>query len=208
MLDKRIPILVFDIGGVLLDWDPRYLYADLLGGSLSAADAFLDEIGFFEWNARQDAGYPFAAAVKEHIRRFPHRAELIRAYDTRWMDMLRGAIQPTVDLMLRLRYRGYSAWALSNWSAEKFYQVRPMYPFLEQMDGIIISGELGHVKPGERIFQILLERVGQAAQDCLFIDDSPANTAAARTLGFKTILYRSTLQLEEELNQAGIHADQ
>lgn len=208
MVDKRLPILVFDIGGVLLDWNPRYLYADLLSGSVSAADAFLDEIGFFEWNARQDAGYPFAAAVEEHTRKFPHHSDLIRAYDTRWMDMMRGAIQPTVDLMRSLQHCGYSAWALSNWSAEKFYQVRPMYPFLEQMNGIIISGELGHIKPGERIFQILLERVGQAAQDCLFIDDSPPNIAAARKLGFRTILYRSTLQLEKELEQAGIHADQ
>ena len=208
MTTRKLPILVFDLGGVLLDWNPHHLYDDLFDGNAAAVDAFLSEIGFAEWNARQDAGYPFAEAVEEHARKFPRFADQIRAYDTRWMEMMRGAIQPTVELMLRLRHSGYNAWVLSNWAAEKFRQVRPMHPFLEKMDGIVLSGEVGTVKPGERIFQVLLERVGQKAEDCVFIDDSPANIETAHKLGFKTILYHSTEQLEKELERNGVSVEQ
>ena len=202
--EPRQPAIIFDFGGVLIDWDPRYLYHKLFENDRAATERFLDEIGFVEWNLEQDRGRPFAVAVKELSERFPHYADFIRAYDERWEESLGGAIQPTVALLGALKQAGHALYGLSNWSAETFQRIRHKHAFLDWFDDIVLSGEVRITKPDPRIYAVLLERIGRPAAACLFIDDSAANIAVAEQLGFKTILFKSPEQLQGELIRLGL----
>jgi 2-haloacid dehalogenase len=193
------PVFVFDFGNVLIDWDPRYLYRKLFGGDMQAVENFLREVRFFEWNLEQDAGRPFEEAVAEMCNRFPQYCELIRAYDQHYEESLGGPIWPTVEILRELKDAGYPLYALSNWPAEKYIQVRHKFPFFDWFDDIVISGEVRLAKPDARIFELLLTRIGRPAGDCLFIDDSPKNIAVAQSLGFQTIHFQSPEQLRQEL---------
>lgn len=202
--EGRAPAIVFDFGGVLIDWDPRYLYHKLFANDAEAAERFLDEVGFVEWNLEQDRGRPFAVAIKELAERFPHYADFIKAYDERWEESIGGAIQPTVALLGALKEAGYALYGLSNWSAETFRRIRHQYPFLDWLDDIVMSGDVQITKPDPRIYAILLERIGRPATECLFIDDSEANVAVAEQLGFDTVLFKSPDQLASELIRRGL----
>jgi 2-haloacid dehalogenase len=201
---QAVQAIVFDLGGVLMDWSPYYLYCDTLGLDRPAVERFLQEVDFFEWNQAQDAGYPFAKASAELAARFPHYRELIFTYDRRFLDSVKGAYQPVVDILAQLKGAGYPLYVLSNWSAEKFKLVRPRYPFFEWFDGLVISGEAGVTKPHPAIYEVLLQRVGRPAGECLFIDDHAPNIRPARELGFQTIHFQSAQQLEAELAQLGL----
>ena len=198
------PTIIFDFGGVLLDWNPRYLYRKLFPNDEQGMERFLAEIGFDEWNHLQDAGSPFSVAVADLCARHPQYCDLIRAYDERFLESLKGAIPGTVDILRRLWTEGFSLFGLSNWPAEKFYLVRPGYEFLDWFQGVVISGEVGIAKPDPRIFQVLLVQVNRAAGECLLIDDSPANIAAAQALGFQTIHFHRPPQLACELARRGL----
>ena len=203
-LRDRPPAIIFDFGGVLLDWNPHHLYRKLFGDDAEAVERFLTEIGFAEWNLEQDRGRPFATAVAEMSERFPHYADLIKAYDERWEESVAGPIQHTVDILYRLKQAGYSLYGLSNWSAETFRRVRHKHAFMELFEAILISGEVQLVKPDPRIYALLLGQIGRTAEECLFIDDSEANIAAASRLGFRTIRFESPRQLESELHRLGL----
>jgi 2-haloacid dehalogenase len=194
--------VVFDLGGVLIDWDPRYLYRRLMPEE--EVEAFLDEIGFAEWNRRQDAGGSWAEAVAALAARHPHRRELIEAYPQRFADTLGDAIAGTVTILEQLHAAAVPLLALSNWSAETFQVARSTYPFLDLFGGIVVSGEERVAKPDQRIFSILLERFGLVAADTVFIDDSPANVIAAQAAGLVTIHYESPGRLREQLVQLGL----
>lgn len=200
----RIRAIVVDFGGVLIDWNPRYLYRKLFPGNETAMESFLTEIGFTEWNQQQDAGRAFSLAVSELASQFPSYAELIQAYDQRWEESIAGPLQGTVDLLLPLKQAGFELHGLSNWSSEKFAAVRPKYPFFELFETILLSGDVKMIKPDPRIFQTLLERIARPAGECLFIDDSEENINSARTLGFETIRFVSSEQLHRELHQRGL----
>jgi 2-haloacid dehalogenase len=202
--NPRPVAIVFDLGGVLIDWNPRYLYNRFFPGDPQALERFLAEIDFFAWNVVQDAGRPFEQAIREQAARFPAYAELIRAYDTHYEETVAGPIQPVVEIMADLRQAGYPLYALSNWPLEKFVRVRPRFAFLDWFEQILVSGEVGVVKPDPRIYAILLERIGRPAGECIFIDDSPVNIAGAQALGFGTVLFKSAEQLRDELSQFGI----
>jgi 2-haloacid dehalogenase len=202
--ERRPSAIVFDFGGVLLDWNPRYLYRKLFDDNPDGVERFLAEIGFVEWNALQDEGRPFSEAVAELSEKFPHYGDLIRAYDERWEESIIGPIQSTVDILRELKGAGYPLYGLSNWSAETFQRVRHKYAFMDWFDDIVISGEVKLIKPDPRIYNLLLERIGRRAEECLFIDDSEANTAAADQLGFMTIRFESPRQLGDELSQWGL----
>src|SRR2546421_7051854 len=202
--ERWSPAIVFDFGGVLIDWNPRYLYQKLFADDAEAMERFLDEIGFDAWNLEQDRGRAFAVAVSELSERFPHYADFIRAYDERWEESIGGAIEATVALLGALKQAGYALFGLSNWSAETFRRIRPRFPFFAWFDAIILSGEVQIIKPDPRIYAILLKRIGRPAAECLFIDDSPANVAVAEQLGFKTILFESPEQLADELTARGL----
>jgi len=197
----RTPAIVFDFGGVLIDWNPRHLYRQLFDGDLAAVEQFLTRIDFTTWNLQQDRGRLFAIAVADLCAQFPEDAEFIRAYDERYEESIRGPIEHTVHLLQTLKQAGYPLYGLSNWPQEKFDIVRPKYDFFGWFDDIVISGEVKLAKPDPRIYTLLLERIGRRAEDCLFIDDSPANIRAADQLGFQTIHYESPEQLESALRQ-------
>ena len=197
--ERRTPAIIFDFGGVLIDWNPRYLYNQLFDNDADAMERFLTEIGFVEWNTEQDRGRPFAVAVTELSERFPHYADYIRAYDERWEESVGGAIEGTVALLGALKRAGFALYGLSNWSAETFRRIRHRHPFFDLLDEIVLSGEVQMVKPDPRIYTVLLERIKRPAAECLFIDDSEANIAVAEELGFQTIRFTSPEQLGREL---------
>lgn len=196
--------LVFDLGNVLLTWDPLLLYSKYFDGDRGRAQQFLDEIGFHDWNLKQDAGRPFAQAVDELCAQFPQHCELIRAYDTHWVESLGGAIQPVVEIVNKLHNQGHALYALSNWSAEKFYLVRHQFPFMSVFKDIVLSGEVGLLKPDRRIFEILLQRVGRPAGECVFIDDAQANVMAAQEMGMLAVQYTNPPELAAALDDLGV----
>jgi len=199
-----IQAVVFDFGGVLIDWDPRYLYRKLFIDDPQGMERFLKEIDFFDWNLQQDAGRSFAEAVEEHCRLYPEYCELIRAYDTRWEESLGGLIQPSIEILQALKETSLELYGLSNWSTEKFQLVRCQYEFLKWFKAIVISGQVKIVKPDLRIFELMLKKIGRPASECLLVDDSAANIVAARRLGFKTIHFQSPEQLKTELVEMGL----
>jgi 2-haloacid dehalogenase len=203
MLNSKQAV-VFDLGGVLIDWNPRHLYRKMFDGDEEGMERFLSEICTSEWNARQDEGRSFAEATEELIARHPEQAELVRAFFDRWPEMVGGAINETVEILAELKGAGREIYVLSNWSAETFPYARDRFQFLDWFDFIVISGEIGRVKPNREIFDFLLEETGRRAEECVFIDDSPENTAAARDLGFDVIHFRSPRQLRDELMNRGI----
>ena len=192
--------VVFDLGGVLMDWNPRYLYRKLFA-SEKAMEDFLVEIDFFEWNQQQDAGRPYTVAVAELCKIYPQHSDMIRAYDERYLESLNGPIWETVSILRRLWQAGVPLFGLSNWPAEKFRLVRPVYEFFDWFQEIVISGEVGAAKPDPKIFEVLLDKVGRPARECLLIDDSSGNIEAAKRLGFQTIHFEHPAQLEAELIQ-------
>jgi len=196
--------IVFDFGGVLMDWNPHYLYDGLLNGDRAAVDRFLCEVDFYAWNLIQDKGRPFSVAVSELSQRFPQYAALIRAFDDRWEETLKGPIPETVNILQGLKENGLPLFALSNWSVEKFQLIRPRFTFLDWFQKIVLSGEARMAKPDECFFTYFLEKTGLKAEGCLFIDDSPVNIAAGIRMGFRTILFESPQQLETDLRRLGL----
>ena len=197
---KRI---VFDLGAVLIDWNPRYFYRKMFTDE-AEMERFLAEVCPSEWNIQMDGGKSFAQGCAERIKLFPQYAAQIKAYDTRWDEMLGGAIEGTVQILRELKQKKYPVYALTNWSVEKFPFARAKFDFLQEFDGIVVSGEEKCVKPHPQIFQILLSRYNLQAENCIFIDDNPANIKGAQTLGFDAILFTSPKDLRAELTGRGV----
>jgi 2-haloacid dehalogenase len=198
--------VVFDLGGVLVDWDPRYLYRTLLPSD-EAVEQFLAEVTTPSWNAAQDAGRTWASAVEALTADFPEHAELISAYDERWIETIGGPIDGTVELLRELRDRdGVEIYALTNWSAEKFPLAIERFEFLSWFAGIVVSGTERIVKPDPRIFQLLLERYGLEASSTVYIDDNPPNVDAAAELGMTSLHFTGPDRLRDELSQLGLVA--
>jgi 2-haloacid dehalogenase len=191
--------IIFDLGRVLIDWNPHRLYAPYFNSS-AEIDQFLHEINFPEWNLRQDAGRSFREGVAVLSADFPQYADLIRAYDERWEESVPGPVEGSVKLLRRLKQGGHPLYALTNFSAEKFPLMRRRYEFLGLFEYILVSGEVGLVKPDPAIYRLMLEKVRHPASQCLFIDDSHKNVAAAQALGFDTIHFQSSKLLELELH--------
>jgi 2-haloacid dehalogenase len=198
------PTIIFDFGGVLLDWDPRHLYRKYFNGDEQAMERFLSEVDFFNWNLLQDAGRPFADGVAQGCAQHPEYCELLKIYDEHYPESIVGQISGSVEILVHLKQAGYSLFGLSNWSAEKFHLVRDQYEFLDCFKQILLSGEVRLAKPDPRIFHLMLEKVGRPASECLLIDDSLKNIEAAQRLGFQTIHFQSPEQLCQELAKKGI----
>lgn len=199
------PAVVFDLGGVLIDWNPRYLYRQLLADE-AEMEWFLAEVCNDPWNLCQDEGRPFAEAVAELAARHPEHRDLIEAYWQRWPEMVRGAFDEVVAILAELREAGHELHALTNWSAETFALTRPRFEFLSWFRSILVSGEERLVKPDPRIFVLLLERIGRPAEQCVYIDDSRKNVVAAQVLGFDAIHHLGAAELREALTQRGLLA--
>jgi 2-haloacid dehalogenase len=200
----EIDAIVFDLGGVLIDWNPRHLYRRLFDGDEAAMERFLAEICTPAWNARQDSGRSWHDAVESLARLHPEQRELIVAYHERWPEMLGGPLDGTVGILAELRAAGLRLAALSNWSAEKFPVARERYDFLGWFEAVVISGDAGASKPDPRIYRLLLERTGFDPGTTLFIDDVAANVAVAAGQGMRTHLFRDPLTLRADLQELGL----
>jgi 2-haloacid dehalogenase len=198
----RINTVVFDLGGVLIEWDPRHLYRQLIPAD--EVDAFLDEIDFLTWNHSCDAGLPWDDAVAELSARHPHRADLIAAYPAQFASSLVGPYDETVAILRQLRASSVRLVALTNWSAESFRHARERFDFLAWFEGIVVSGEERVAKPDPRIFAVLLERFGLDPAATLFIDDAERNVAAARDAGMHAVVFTGADELRRVLADAGV----
>ncbi|MBR6273060.1 MAG: HAD family phosphatase [Bacteroidales bacterium] len=190
--------IVFDFGGVLLDWNPHYLY-DPYFGDVEKAEWFLTHICTYEWNAQHDNGKPIAEGTAELIALHPEWEKEIRMYYDEFMKMMGGQIPGMEELVKKLKANGQRVFGLSNWSVETFALVRPVYPVLDLMEDMVISGVEKVMKPDHRIFELALDRFGIKAEETVFIDDNPNNVKAANELGIHGILFQSREQLEKEL---------
>jgi len=195
--------IVFDLGGVLIDWNRRYLYQKIFTDP-KELDFFLENVCSLEWNAPTDVDKSFQDAADELVLRFPEYEDQIRVYYPRWEEMIRGEIPGTVEILKELKETGYPLAALSNWSSETFPGVKGQYEFLNWFSPLVISGYIGYKKPDPEPFQILLHELGKDAGDCLFIDDMEDNIQEAKRQRFEVIHFTSPERLREELIQKKI----
>jgi 2-haloacid dehalogenase len=197
--------VVFDLGGVLLDWDPRHLYRKLFDDE-AAMDRFLNEVCTMEWHHAHDLGVPPEETMPPLIAAHPGQAELIRAWTERSEEMLGDPIEPTVEILRELKANGVPVYALTNMESWTYPGRRERYPFLRWFDGTIVSGDEGVAKPDPRIFKLLLERFHLNPASTLFIDDKPNNVAAARDIGIQSIVFESPENLRRTLEDCGLLA--
>jgi 2-haloacid dehalogenase len=196
-------MVLFDLGGVLIDWNPRHLYRRIFADE-AAMEQFLATVCTQTWNEEQDAGRPFHEAVELLVARHPQHAQEIRAYDLRWGEMMRDAIEESVAILGELRVRGVPLFALTNWSAAKFPLARDRFAFLAWFDGILVSGEEKLKKPDPRIFRLAVQRFGLDPSRTLYVDDAEKNIAAAARLGFKTHRFVEAEALRRRLIVCGL----
>ncbi len=197
-------IAVFDLGGVLIDWNPRHLYRKLFAGDDAAMEHFLANVCTTAWNSQQDAGRTFAEACASLKLEHPDHAELIDAWFERQDEMLAGPISGTVKILAELRARGVPLYALSNWSAETFPIAQKRFEFLQWFDGIFLSTEARTIKPNPRIYQHFFEAFAIDPAQTIFIDDLPPNIAAAAALGMHAIRFTDPAALRSELVKLGL----
>lgn len=190
--------IIFDFGGVLLDWNPRYLYKSYFNNDVEM-EHFLADICNGEWNIKQDAGRPFAEAVKELQAKYPEYAEAIQMYDDDWEKMLKCELPESIDLLKELKSMGYGIYGLTNWSAEKIGYAFANYSFFSLFDGIVVSGVEKVVKPDRKIYEILLERYSLKPGECVFIDDNQDNVDMAKVLGINAIRFDNIGNVKEHL---------
>ena len=192
-------VVVFDVGGVLIDWDPRHLYRKLFLGDEPAMEHFLANVCTHEWNRCQDAGRSFAEGARLLKLQHPDRAELIDAYGIRFDEMMPGPIAGTVEILAELRERGTPLYGLSNFSAETFPPTVQRFDFLRWLHGMVISGDVGVIKPDPRIYEILLARFAIDPHRAVYIDDVAANVEGARPFGIHGVHFTTPVVLREEL---------
>ena len=216
--------LIFDFGGVLIDWDPHHLY-DPYFGDRARADWFLQNICTMEWNTQMDGGKPFAEGIAELSTRFPEWSREIEMFHSQWTKMVGGPIPGMLELVRELKAAGHRLYGLSNWSAETFPLICHDYPVLNLLDGMVVSGfesaarvvgcadgfaarsgagarrsgRAPLIKPDPEIYKLLLSRYSLQPADCIFIDDNPANVAAAQTIGIHAIPFTNCPNLRKQL---------
>ena len=205
MANGRPTTVVFDLGGVLVDWNPRHLYRKMFDDS-AEMERFLAEVCTGAWNLEMDRGRRFTDAIDELASRHPGRRLHIEAFFSRWTEMVTGPIHGTVAILEELSSRDTPLFALSNWSVETFPLVRhdPAFAFFDRFERIFLSGELRLVKPEPAIYQHLLTKIGRAPHECFFIDDNEENAAAAEKLGLHAHRFRSPGDLRHELRRHGL----
>ena len=206
-MSAGIDTIVWDLGGVLVDWNPLFVYNEQYFNSPSDRDYFFSHICTSDWNEQQDAGYSLQQATADKLALFPEEKwqQPIRDFYGRWTDMLRGPLPDTVDIFRRLKERGqFKFFALTNWSAETFPIALDRFEFLHWFDGRLVSGEEGTRKPFPEFYQLLFSRYQVNPSSAVFIDDNLRNVKAGEALGLRGIHFQSATQLHEELKQLGI----
>jgi len=199
-----IDTLVFDLGGVLIDWNPEYLYNKIIPDEKERR-WFLSNITTPEWNEHQDAGRSLQEGTDWLVQKYPEHEASIRAYYTRWTEMLGGPIHETVEIFRELKSRGkLKLYALTNWSAETFPVALELYDFLHWFDGRLVSGEEKIRKPFPEIYRLLIDRFGIEPARAIYVDDNIRNVLPARELGFVGIQFRTPELFREELQGLGV----
>jgi 2-haloacid dehalogenase len=192
--------IIYDLGGVLVDWNPLHVYDEQYFDSAEKRKFFFDQVCTSDWNERQDEGYSIALATEEKVKEFPEWESPIRDFYGRWTEMLKGPIADSVDLFRRLREKtDLRFYALTNWSHETFPVALERFEFLQWFDGIVVSGTEKNRKPFPSFYQLLLERYSLQASEVIFIDDNLRNIHAARELGIESIPFTDAESLEKKI---------
>ena len=199
-----VAAVVFDLGNVLITWDPHPAIAKAVGAEQATRFLADEDFGFMAWNHQQDAGRSWDEGEQAAVRSHPHWEPAIRAYRENFPDSLVGVIEDSVQILRELHSAGIPLFALTNWSEELFPAALNRFDFLDLFEDIIVTGEEGVAKPDPEIFEILQERIGHALVDCIFIDDSPTNIEAAGEAGLDAILFTDTGDLREDLAVRGL----
>ena len=194
----QINSVVFDLGNVLIDWDPRYLYRKLFQND-DEVEWFLENICDYDWNLKHDSGQLFSKGILEKSKKFPDYSDHINAWYQRWEEMLGGPIDESVKVLSELKEKGVSLYIVSNWSAETYPIAEERFDFLSWFDGKIISGEVGIVKPDQEIYKLLINRYDLNPHQTLFIDDKEENIKSAELLGINGIHFQNASILREDL---------
>lgn len=196
--------IIFDIGNVLVDYNPRYLYRKIFKTE-EEIEWFLANVTTHEWNEKQDAGRSLDEAIKELHDKFPDHTHAINAWPTRWQETISGPIQDTVDILKSIKdSKKYRIYALTNWSAETFPWALETFPFLNWFEGIVISGVEKTRKPFPDFYHILLKRYSVKPEKAIFIDDNLNNIAAAKAIGIDAIPFIGADDLRIQLKKRGI----
>jgi 2-haloacid dehalogenase len=195
-------VLVFDIGNVLIHWDPDHLYAKLIPDAAERAE-FYRTVLPPEWNLEQDRGRSWAEAEAERIALFPDKADLIRAWRARWHETVPYALPANVGVLEDAVKAGIPCYAITNFAADTFLEAQERFAFLKTFAGIVVSAHERLLKPDPAIFNVFLTRYGQRAENCLFIDDSAKNIATAQSLGFATVHVTPDLDLRRAVAAHG-----
>lgn len=200
----EIKNIIFDFGGVLMDWDPRYFFRDYFKDD-EKMEYFLQNIAQSEWNEEQDRGRSLAEGTEIQVKKFPEWEKELRAYYDNWTVMLKSDIPKNVEILRRLGNTDYQLFGLTNWSEETFPYAIENYDFFQIFNGkIVVSGTEKMIKPDPKIWHVLLERYHLNAAESVFIDDNPKNIEMAKILGFTTIQVTPDTNLEEELHLLGV----
>jgi 2-haloacid dehalogenase len=206
-LSQTVPVfegVIFDLGAVVIDWNPMHLYRKLFNGDEAKAADFLTRICTTQWNAKQDAGRDLEEAAAERIARYPGWEPEIRAFYGRWVEMIGGSVPGTAAVMGELKAAGQRLFALSNWNSITFASVRHRFGELALFEEIVLSGDYGCIKPDPELYHIALKRYGIAPGKLLFIDDSEANIEAGEALGIKGLLFENAEKLKSDLVWLGL----
>lgn len=203
---SKINTIIFDLGGVLIDWNPEYVYLKEFNGDKEKMQWFFDNICTSDWNENQDAGYPMAKATEERIAMFPEHEALIKMFYGRWVEMLGDTISGTVDILKNLiELNQFKIIALTNWSSETFPIALKRFDFLQWFEGIVVSGDEKTRKPFNEIYQLTLNRYNIKAEESIFIDDNLRNIQAANKLGINGIQFKNPDLLIKQLKTYNIN---
>ena len=202
---SQFKTIIFDLGGVLIDWNPEYVFLKEFRGNREKMDWFLNEICAWEWNMNQDAGYPLAQATEDRVAMFPEYEELIRMYYGRWEEMLGYTHEDTLEILESVvQNPNYKVYALTNWSGETFPKALQKFHWLQWFEGILVSGDEGMRKPHKEIYELMLHRYNINPQETIFIDDSLKNVEGSEAVGIKGIHFVNASSLKKELIALGV----
>jgi len=202
----EIDAIIFDLGQVIVDWNPRYLLAEIERDE-EALRVLTEEVLDLDWFRHVDAGYPLAKAIRERAALYPDYADALQVYVERWPETIRGVYGDVVAIVECLRRAGFRMYVLSNWARETWAMVHEGFDFLRHFDDIVISGHVGLAKPDPKLFDLARDRFEVTPQATLFIDDNERNVVAARDYGFRAIHFVSASRLREELAVHGIRIE-